>query len=234
MGWHRINEFERHRHRFRFKTWHVVVLIIVILVIGVAIGSSDKVNVVDSLKKIFSQNSSMVKAENPNTCTQLDIPILQFSFYLDKYFGITNMKGITKNGENITIPIGNPDDVNEMEYYKNRLENNDFSDPMKEWQIANYDTIVGIVPGSIVCEKGRSEGQNPNYYYCGLEGMAYMQKTFMNPDGTIGKTIRKTFVNIYDENKKFIKTLCGDDPSIVTDRNIKEVMKEWDRFFSID
>lgn len=70
----------------------------------------------------------------------------------------------------------------------------------------------------VYCDKGNLEGQYPNYWYCGgnklLGSKSYLQKTFMNNDGTIGKTVKKTFINIYDEKQNFLKTICGDNINI--------------------
>ena len=82
------------------------------------------------------------------------------------------------------------------------------------WTIAGYTPIPMMVEPIIFCHKGNREGENPSYTYCGgTDDDAYMRKTETNSDGTIGKTIRKTFLNIYDENGMFIKTECGGDPT---------------------
>jgi len=88
----------------------------------------------------------------------------------------------------------------------------------------------------VYCVKGYLEGQNPNYLYCGTKktGLAYMEKTFLNPDGTIGKTIKQGFMNIYDENQNFIKTICGRDPDEIMEEDFKRNMKELDDLLTIE
>lgn len=101
------------------------------------------------------------------------------------------------------------------------------------WKIRGYSLY------SIYCYKGNEKGENPNYWYCGDlkvtwgENADYglMQKTLINSDRTIGKTIRKSFSNIYDENENFIKTVCGEDPDKLAEGEFKEIMTELDNFF---
>ena len=84
------------------------------------------------------------------------------------------------------------------------------------WKIAPYDsnTMMGFNFGKIYCHLGNKQGQNPDYLYCGDQSsqttMAFMQKTLMNEDGTIGKTIKQSFVNIYQpvELPQEVKELC--------------------------
>ena len=45
----------------------------------------------------------------------------------------------------------------------------------------------------------------------------------INSDGSIGKTIKQSFYNIYDENKKFVKTVCGEDPDKIAEKEWKEM-----------
>lgn len=107
------------------------------------------------------------------------------------------------------------------------------------WKISQYGItaqLTSAFSGDIIrCHKGNHEGQNPNYSYCGAieynDYMAYIEKTSMNSDGTIGKTLRKTFYNIYDNEGKFIKTVCGDDPDVVAERGVKQLVKEIGRGF---
>ncbi len=97
------------------------------------------------------------------------------------------------------------------------------------WKIAPYDTntMLGMNFGQIFCHKGNKKGQNPNYWYCGDKSsqttMAFMQKTLKNPDGTLGKTIKQSFYNVYDENQQFVKTVCGKDPDKIAEQ-------EWEEF----
>ncbi len=91
------------------------------------------------------------------------------------------------------------------------------------WKVDSYFSTFNIH-----CYKGSREGQNPDYWYCG-EGasvefpIAFMQKTMINSDGSIGKTIRQSFYSIYDNNQQFVKTVCGEDPDKITEG-------EWDEF----
>lgn len=95
------------------------------------------------------------------------------------------------------------------------------------WKIAPYDTntMLGFNFGKIYCHKGNKQSQNPNYLYCGDQSsqttMAFMQKTMINSDGSIGKTVKQSFYNIYDENQQFVKTVCGEYPDKIAER-------EWD------
>jgi len=76
------------------------------------------------------------------------------------------------------------------------------------------------VKGQATCRKGTKEGENLNRYYCGgytsFMGIgdvnAYVQKTIMGEDGSIGKTYKYVIWNIYDENKRFVETRCLGDP----------------------
>ncbi len=84
------------------------------------------------------------------------------------------------------------------------------------WKIAPYDTntLLGFGVGHVSCHKGNRKGQNMNYWYCGDQSsqttMAFMQKTSINPDGSIGNTIKQSFVNIYTpvELPREVKELC--------------------------
>lgn len=88
------------------------------------------------------------------------------------------------------------------------------------WIVAPYDSnsqFFGFNFGWIYCNKGNQEGQRPDYLYCGdgrtgQTNLGYIQKTLVNKDGTLGKTIKRTFYNVYDENEQFVKTVCGGDP----------------------
>ena len=105
------------------------------------------------------------------------------------------------------------------------------------WTIAPYDsnTVLGFNFGRIYCHKGNREGQNTNYWYCGDQSsqttMAFMQKTLVNSDRTIGKTIKQSFVNVYDNDGHFIKTVCGEDPDKIAEREFKQQMNEIENMF---
>ncbi len=76
------------------------------------------------------------------------------------------------------------------------------------------------IHGQATCRKGTKEGENLNKYYCGgysyLIGIgsvnAYVEKTIISKDGSIGKTYKHVIWNIYDENRNFIETKCLGDP----------------------
>ncbi|KHO55471.1 MAG: hypothetical protein QT10_C0001G0075 [archaeon GW2011_AR19] len=113
------------------------------------------------------------------------------------------------------------------------------------WKVKKYDSadLFGFsVTPRIYCYQGREDGQNPNHYYCGywdngdnwdMRDLIYMEKTFMNPDGSLGKTIQKTFVNVYDENGNYLKTICGLSPEEVSTKKFKGRMRDLDSFFSL-
>ncbi len=106
------------------------------------------------------------------------------------------------------------------------------------WKIAPYDTntMLGFNFGQIYCHKGSKQGQNPNYWYCGDQSsqttMAFMQKTIINSDGSIGKTIKQSFYNVYDENQQFVKTVCGDNPDKIAEREWEEFKQQAEDFWS--
>ena len=54
-------------------------------------------------------------------------------------------------------------------------------------------------------------------------GLAKLQKTMINSDGSIGKTVKQSFYNIYDENQQFVKTVCGDDPDKIAEKEWEEL-----------
>ena len=120
------------------------------------------------------------------------------------------------------------------EYYEIKYVNGDGSDPQKGWDLSVYSTeiLAGFGSSSIVaCREGKFKGENLNYYYCdsgnGLgKGIPYLEKIDMNQDGTMGETIRKSFVNVYDSDKQFIKTVCGKPPEEIVEENIKQQIGE--------
>jgi len=178
----------------------------------------------ESLKNFFKRFNL-----NPNSCPQLDIPLLKGG--LGHY--ITEMKDLDMS-ENRFFQ-----DKEKFEYYVQRDIENDTSDPQKGWEISVYSasSLLGIEISKVYCHKGNVEGENPNYFYCdsGITGgIPYLSKTQMNPDGTIGKTIRKSFINVYDSDKKFIKTICGKSPEDIAEEEFKQTMRELDDFFSLD
>lgn len=91
------------------------------------------------------------------------------------------------------------------------------------------------VNGAATCHKGKNEGENLNYYYCGgytsFLGIgsvnAYVEKTFISEEGEIGETIKYVIWNVYDENKKFLKTKCLGDPDEFEKKQIDSFEKEF-------
>jgi len=110
-----------------------------------------------------------------------------------------------------------------MEPKGTRLSLPSACDGWKVQQIYSYDVVL--------CHKGNKEGQNINYWYCGDDNLAYVSKTFMNKDGTIGETKKIAFINVYDEDQMFIKTLCLGDPDEIAEKNFKEFMRGIDNLF---
>lgn len=185
-----------------------------------------------SLSAITNLLSSILSSFTPigNSCPQIDVPILRNS-ELGHY--ITNKDNI------------NPQDTiyYDLESVQNNFLNEigvETEDTQDGWKISVYNVaeLFGIKADYVFCHKGNSEGENPNYFYCDSGGLGggipYLSKTIMNSDGTIGKTIEKSFINIYDQNKNFIKTICGKPPGDIAEEEFKQTMKELDDFFSLD
>lgn len=82
-----------------------------------------------------------------------------------------------------------------------------------------------VVKGDGECRKGSKEGENLNYYYCGGYVNAYVEKTTIHGDGTIGETKKYVIWNKYDENMNFISTSCLGDPDEYEEEQIKEFEK---------
>ncbi len=108
------------------------------------------------------------------------------------------------------------------------------------WKIAPTDFRYYLIK----CHLGSKQGQNPNNLYCGDSTSlseqfesgfneettsAFMQKTLMNKDGTIGETIKQRFINIYEQRTdQEIKEICHND----TLKNIKEGIWEISLLYS--
>ncbi len=65
----------------------------------------------------------------------------------------------------------------------------------------------------VQCEKGKEEGDNTNWWYCGkyydpLLDSIHLKKMIINNNGEIIEIIDKDAYNVYNENFKFIKTEC--------------------------
>jgi hypothetical protein len=153
-------------------------------------------------------------------------------------FGVKNLTGkIIGNFLNECPQIDIPLKHNILGYYISNTNNVD--NYQNGWTISVYSSAEGLVGGTdeVYCHKGDSEGENPTYFYCDtgmVGGISYIRKTKMNSDGTIGETIRKSFVNIYNGNSQFIKTICGKSPEEISEENFKETMREVEDFFNLD
>jgi len=58
----------------------------------------------------------------------------------------------------------------------------------------------------MTCYKGRSTGENINYFYC--RGI-YLEKKFIDEYGNIQDTILKSADLVYDSSGNYIKTICN-------------------------
>lgn len=179
-----------------------VALIIILIVTNVYIldGNNSQINVPfqsGSSISFFDKLNSLISKENVTTQSS---PSIGFFDKLNSLFSKTNDARCPQINVPITQTKGLLPFMNVKEY--------------DGWKIASYDSntqLLGFNFGRIVCHFGNKQGQNPDYLYCGDQSsqttMAYMQKTFMNEDGTIGKTIKQSFVNIYEmginENSEF-------------------------------
>jgi hypothetical protein len=100
----------------------------------------------------------------------------------------------------------------------------------KEWIVIN--DLILLKHSPVYCFKGSKEGQNRNYWYCGYEdaklGTLYMANVQIAEDGTIGKTTKIAFYNIYDKDREFIETICLGDPERLSEaawQNFKHDIK---------
>ncbi|MEK6885522.1 MAG: hypothetical protein AABX17_00990 [Nanoarchaeota archaeon] len=150
------------------------------------------------------------------SCPQLNYP-MQENNYGGKYLPDKNYDGWFVTSENYLNQLTNP--------------------------LLQGFGLPNVNPYKISCSKGNQKGENPNYWYCGENyiqyasfednGYAVIIKPQKNSDGTIGDTIIKTFVNIYDEEGNFIKTTCGKAPDSLREDAFKGAMNELDDFFSL-
>jgi len=113
------------------------------------------------------------------------------------------------------------------------IEAESFSEPTIQsrtydgWSIKSEDF-------PITCRSGNKEGENIGYYYCGgvksIFGIqminAYIEKTNISNDGSIGETYKYIIWNIYDENKQFVETQCTKYPENLEQERAKEFEKE--------
>ena len=65
----------------------------------------------------------------------------------------------------------------------------------------------------VQCEKGREEGDNINWWYCGkysdpLLDTIHLKKLILDDKGAILQIITKKAYSVYDENFNFEKTIC--------------------------
>lgn len=238
--YHPITWIIKHKIYYKIRmNMQKTIIIILILIVALIFASSQPFSEIqtsglignnsfgfslNSLRNLFSLNLPL-----SNSCPQIDVPIL-----LNKELGyyITNKNNI------------NPKDTI---YFDLESAQNDFlnrvgqerEDTQKGWKISVYNIAesFGIKTDYVFCHKGNSEGENPDYFYCDSGGMGggipYLSKTSVNSDGTIGKTIRKSFINVYDSDNKFIKTICGKSPEDIAEEEFKQTMREMDDFFSL-
>lgn len=66
----------------------------------------------------------------------------------------------------------------------------------------------------VFCFHGNEQGENPTWWYCESasrgwpQDTGYVWKQPIEADGTLGKMQTQVITNIYDENKRFVKTIC--------------------------
>jgi hypothetical protein len=86
------------------------------------------------------------------------------------------------------------------------------------WETGSYTGLFANMGGTLLCKKGDVEGENPDYYYCGKCGFwGIMTKQERKSDGTLGPKVQHYFYSIYDSNGKFLKTVCGVEPTTLGD-----------------
>jgi hypothetical protein len=162
--------------------------------------------ILDSINNVIGSIGSIT-----GSCPQIDIPIINHGHIL------------------ADAPAFLPtDNIREYEGWQIKVEG--FS--ARPTLIKKY-TDIGI--NTIYCHKGNKKGENPSYFYCGgIDSgyVTYIVKTEISPDGTIGDTIEKSFVNIYNSDGKFIKTKCGKDPDSIYEDEFKDTMREIEDFFT--
>ena len=230
--------------RFRIPFWRrsyaydrktpILILVLVAIIIFFVYDFGDMST---SLKEINSKNTPLENSEvkqtdknnsflesikeffkginiNLNSCPQLNYPMID-----------------SQNGKYL------PDNNYEGWFVTSERYLNQISNPL-------FSTFAfNVNPYKIICNKGNQKGENPNYWYCGEtyvqygtfedNGYAVIIKTETNADGTIGDTIIKSFVNVYDEEGNFIKTTCGKAPDSLREQAFKDAIKEIDDFFSL-
>ncbi len=208
------------------------------LIIILFLVSSASINQNDYNNQSFSDSTSLISKlkslfGSSNDCPQIEVPLLERQ---DKSFFSYYITDISNIGSNAIFP--------NLESAQNAFLNKvggNVEDVQKGWEIRVYSSneFFGVRESMIACHQGNSEGENPKYFYCDTGanfwsgGIPYLSKTMTNSDGIIGKTIRKSFINIYDENRKFIKTVCGSPPEEIAEAEFKQTMRELDEFFSL-
>lgn len=68
--------------------------------------------------------------------------------------------------------------------------------------------------GSVNCFKGNNEGQNVNWWYCGVQAgnpfnTLSMKLEVISSEGIILTQESETLTLVYDENLEYVETLCG-------------------------
>lgn len=60
------------------------------------------------------------------------------------------------------------------------------------------------------CRKGKEVGENVNYYYCGksILGTFTLEKTITDEQGNILEVVTKDAVITYNQNLKYVNTIC--------------------------
>jgi hypothetical protein len=236
--YHIITWLIKHKIYYKIKMNNLkTIIIILVIIIALLFVSSqsfsgiqkDKINenssFISNLKDLVSFNF-----KSSNNCPQIDVPFLETQDKSVYSYYITNIEEINSNS------IISIEDAQKMFLIK--VGERDIEDFQKGWEISVYDSseLFGLKNSMVFCHKGKEEGENPNYFYCdsGITGgIPYLSKTQINPDGTIGKTIRKSFINIYGPERKFIKTICGEPPEDISEKEFKKTMREMDNFFSL-
>jgi hypothetical protein len=180
---------------------------------------------------LFFVSSTSINTDSYNNQT-----VSEDSSLLSKLKNLFNFVDLSPNS---CPQIGVPMLLNtELGYYITNTNN--IEQLQDGWRISVYNIaeMFGIKTSYVSCHKGNTEGENPNYFYCDSGGLAggipYLSKTSMNSDGTIGKTTEKSFINIYNGNNEFVKTICGKPPGEIAEEEFKQSMREMDEFFSLD
>ncbi|MEK6967533.1 MAG: hypothetical protein AABX51_02800 [Nanoarchaeota archaeon] len=121
-----------------------------------------------------------------------------------------------------------------------------------EFSVSYFSNQTWTSPYEIVlCRKGKLAGENRNNFYCDQQAPSINSlynldnlNTLFNNDipyivkipvsqGEIIKNeniIRKSFVNVYDSNRQFVETKCGEDPEVLYARRSEKAKEEFKAF----